>query len=108
MYCDLLGWPLPANREQLYVGAKWIHERRDLQSALYYWRKGDLTLGDWLESWRGRKAHALFSLRDPGPFLSDTWRVARALFSHAERQRRRMTIEMDRDAIHTVAPSRAP
>jgi predicted ATP-grasp superfamily ATP-dependent carboligase len=107
MYCDLLGLPLPADREQRYVGAKWIHERRDLQSALYYWRKGDLTLGGWLASWRGRKAHALFSLTDPGPFLSDSWRVARALLSRAERQRRRVTIGTDHTEADTVATTRA-
>lgn len=70
-YCDLLGWPLPANRQQRYQGVKWIYWRRDLQSALYYWRRGELTLGEWLRSWRGRKGHAVFSWRDPAPFWHD-------------------------------------
>jgi D-aspartate ligase len=95
MYCDLTGLPLPENREQKYVGAKWIHLRRDLQSALYYWRRGDLTISQWLQSWRGHKAYALFSLRDPRPFLSDTWRVVRTMMSSEERRRRDWTIETE-------------
>lgn len=106
MYCDVLGFELPEQREQRYGQAKWVHLRRDLQSALYYWRRGELTLGDWIASWRGPKAYALFSLRDPAPFLADGWRVARTLLSSKERNRRRWTIEIDDpQAAGTVVPS---
>jgi predicted ATP-grasp superfamily ATP-dependent carboligase len=105
MYCDLLGLELPEQREQQYGDAKWVHLRRDLQSALYYWRKGELTLGEWARSWSGPKAYADFSLRDPGPFLSDGWRVARTLLSAKERNRRKWTIETDQQA--SVLPGRA-
>ena len=44
MYCDAIGWPLPANREQMYQGVKWIYLRHDFQSAFYRWRRGELTL----------------------------------------------------------------
>ncbi len=77
MYCDATGAPLPADREQRYGGAKWIYWRRDLQSALYYWRRGRLGLGEWLHSWRGRKACAVFSWSDPAPFLRDLWQSVR-------------------------------
>lgn len=70
-YCDAAGWPLPENRRQKYAGVKWIYLRRDLQSATYYWRRGELTLRDWWRSWRGRKGYAVFSWRDPAPFLAD-------------------------------------
>jgi D-aspartate ligase len=76
MYCDAVGWPLPANREQKYGNIKWIYWRRDFQSALYYWRKGELTLGEWRRSWQGRKAAAIFSWTDPMPFLADLQRAA--------------------------------
>lgn len=92
MYCDLAGLPLPPDREQRYVGAKWIHLRRDFQSAVYYWRNGDLTVREWLGTWRGKKAYALFSLRDPQPFLRDIWRVLRTLTSKTERQKRGFAI----------------
>jgi len=70
-YCDLVGRPLPANRQQQYKGVKWIYFRRDLQSAFAYWRQGKLTLKDWAASWRGKKVDALFSRSDPAPFIYD-------------------------------------
>lgn len=91
MYCDALGWPLPTNREQHYGQVKWIHLRRDFQSALHYWRRGELTGAEWLRSLRGRKAYALFSWRDPGPFLGDLARAGRLFFSRAERRKRDFT-----------------
>lgn len=76
MYCDLLGLPLPRQREQKYTGAKWIDLRHDLQSALYYWRKGELSLADWRRSWQGKKAYAYFAADDLRPFLHDLYRAA--------------------------------
>jgi len=75
MYCDALGWPLPRNPGQQYRSVKWIHMRRDIQSALYYWRRHELTLGDFARSWQGTKAHAAFSWSDPGPFIADLVRA---------------------------------
>lgn len=76
MYCDALGLPLPERRAQSYRGVKWFYFRRDLQSALYHWRRGELTLRDWAASWRGPKVEALFSWRDPIPFWADLGRTA--------------------------------
>jgi D-aspartate ligase len=86
LYCDLLGHPLPAHRKQTYRGVKWIHARRDFQSALYHWWRGELTASEWLRSLRGRKTEALFSWRDPLPFWADIARVA--LDFRGKRQRR--------------------
>jgi predicted ATP-grasp superfamily ATP-dependent carboligase len=80
MYCDLTGRPLPSNREQKYGGVKWIYWRRDIQSALYYWRKRELSIREWWQSWRGRKAPAVFSWTDPAPFIADLFRGAGILF----------------------------
>lgn len=71
MYCDTLGWDLPANLGQRYQRVKWIHLHYDFRSALHYWRRGELTLGEWWQSWRGRKTYAVFSWSDPGPFIGD-------------------------------------
>lgn len=87
-YCDTLGWPLPADREQKYRGVKWIHIRRDFQSALYHWRRGDLTLHEWIESWRGPKTDALLSMSDPVPFLADLGRVGLELVFRRKARRR--------------------
>jgi predicted ATP-grasp superfamily ATP-dependent carboligase len=88
MYCDLVGWPLPDNRQQEYGSVKWIYLRRDLQSSLYHWRRGELTVADWLESLRGPKAYAIFSWRDPGPFIADWQRSIRLFTSARERSKR--------------------
>jgi D-aspartate ligase len=71
MYCDTTGRPLPENLEQRYGGARWIFWRQDLRSAWYYWRRGELTLSEWRRSLRGRKANAVLSWSDPGPFMAD-------------------------------------
>jgi predicted ATP-grasp superfamily ATP-dependent carboligase len=71
MYCDLLERPLPPNRQQQYRETRWVYLRHDFQSAFYYWRRGELSLGDWWRSWQGSKVYAVFSWRDPAPFLAD-------------------------------------
>jgi D-aspartate ligase len=73
MYCDALGRPLPASREQKDGNVKWIYLRQDIQSALYSWYHRELTLGAWLRSVRGPKWYAIFSWRDPAPFWHDVW-----------------------------------
>ncbi|HEX6248367.1 MAG TPA: hypothetical protein VFZ64_10890 [Nocardioidaceae bacterium] len=70
-YCDALGLPLPQNREQRYVGAKWLDLRRDAQAATVARRRGTLTMTEWLRWVRGPKAHAIWSPRDPKPFVVD-------------------------------------
>lgn len=86
MYCDRIGWPLPANLEQKYGGVKWIYLRRDIQSAWHYWRTGKLTLRGWWQSWRGKKAEAVFSWTDPVPFLSDIGRAVSLLLTNRGRK----------------------
>ena len=73
-YCDLVGIPLPESRQQRYAGVKWIYARQDLQSALYHWRRGELSLRRWWETLRGRKVDAVFSWSDPLPFVADLLR----------------------------------
>ena len=79
MYADLVGLPLPANREQRYLGAKWIYLRQDLRSAFVHWRRGELSLADWWRSWQGPKHFAVLSWQDPAPFLHGVWRDVRIL-----------------------------
>jgi predicted ATP-grasp superfamily ATP-dependent carboligase len=88
MYCDAVGLPLPENRVQRYTGVKWIHLRRDTQSAFQAWRSGQLSLREWARSVRGRKAYAIFSWRDPLPFVYDLLETGRSLLSAKERQSR--------------------
>lgn len=79
MYCDATGLPLPEARTQHYGTAKWIHFRRDLQSAVVAMRNGDLGVGEWLRSLRGVRHDAVFAWRDPVPFVFDVVETVRAL-----------------------------
>jgi predicted ATP-grasp superfamily ATP-dependent carboligase len=69
MYCDALGLALPRELTQRYTGVKWISIINDTLSAIAYYRKKKLTVRQWLESLGGVKAFAVFSLRDPLPFI---------------------------------------
>ncbi len=88
MYCDATGRPLPAAQATRYPGIKWVSLRHDLQSAVFRWRRGELTLRQWWQSWRGPKTYALFSLRDPLPFLCDWATTFAVLLSKEERRKR--------------------
>ncbi len=88
MYCDAVGLPLPTDREQRYRGVKWMHLRKDLQSSLHYWKRGELTVGQWWKSRRGKKAYAMWSWHDPLPFFSDLRHALRSYLSPRERKRR--------------------
>lgn len=87
-YCDAVGLPLPESRTQRYGGVKWIHVRKDLQSAVQYWRRGELTPLSWWRSIRGRKAYALASWSDPVPFILDWLAAARSFLSPRNRRKR--------------------
>jgi predicted ATP-grasp superfamily ATP-dependent carboligase len=77
-YCDALGLPLPVARTQQYGTAKWVDLRRDAQAAVVAWRAGSLSLPEWARWLIGPKAHAIWSLRDPAPFLADLGQAARS------------------------------
>ena len=85
-YCDMVGLPLPTGRHQRYVGAKWIEDRRDVQSALYFARRGELTPAAWWRSVRGPKSHAVLSRSDPLPFVHDLLQSARKAISRLARR----------------------
>jgi predicted ATP-grasp superfamily ATP-dependent carboligase len=74
-YCDAAGLPLPAARTQQYAGATWLDLRRDVQAAAVGIRRGELTPQAWLASLRGPRTHAIWSARDPRPFVTDLTNV---------------------------------
>jgi predicted ATP-grasp superfamily ATP-dependent carboligase len=81
MYCDTIEAPLPTNRKQTFNGPKWMYLRKDIQSALHYWLRGNLTIKQWWSSLRGPKVDALLSWNDLGPFWYDIMRGLRLLGS---------------------------
>ena len=68
-YADAAGLPLPTQLGPHGARVKWIHELRDLQASLTAMRHGQLGFADWMRSMRGPKTCAVFSWRDPMPFL---------------------------------------
>lgn len=75
-YRNLIGLPPPpARAERRRV--RWIFLDNDLSSALHYWRRGELTLGQFVASYRRPRYFADFSARDPGPFLAIASRIGR-------------------------------
>ncbi len=80
VYCDALGLPAPDRLTQRYGQVKWIHLLADLKSAHHLWRRGELTLKDWWRSISGPKVYAVWSWRDPAPFLVEAKRAAFSFF----------------------------
>lgn len=88
MYRDALGLPAPIETVQRFVGARWGFIRKDVQSVLYYLRTRELSLADLLRPKRGPKGYALWSWRDPGPFIADITRGVGLMASSKERAKR--------------------
>jgi D-aspartate ligase len=68
LYLDLTGQAVPDAVSP--TGRRWLVEPHDLASSLAYRRRGDITLGEWLRSFRGVQETAWFALDDPLPFLA--------------------------------------
>jgi predicted ATP-grasp superfamily ATP-dependent carboligase len=68
-YCDKLDIPLPQT-DSFREGVKWIHEERDIKTSLFYMKKKELTPGQWLKSYQGKRTFALTAWDDPMPALS--------------------------------------
>ena len=110
MYCDAAGLPLPEQREQRYLGTKWLDVRRDLQSSFYYARRGELSPLDWARSLRGPKTHAVFSRSDPRPFMAELLQAGDKATRWTRRRRsdergQRVSAEED---VPPPTPVRAP
>jgi predicted ATP-grasp superfamily ATP-dependent carboligase len=67
LYLDMTGQTVP--RSEAAEGRKWMVEDFDLFSAIRSWRNGELTMRDWLKSFRGVQEAACFAIDDVLPFL---------------------------------------
>lgn len=56
----------------------WIDWQRDVRAAIEYWRKGQLSFGQWLRSLRGEKMWAIYSKDDWRPGAAFTLDLARS------------------------------
>ena len=66
---------LPKNG--LRYGVKWIDFNKDFKALLDYRKSGEWTIGRWLATYRGKKVFHVHSLKDPMPFLMDSWFLAK-------------------------------
>ncbi len=103
-YCDAAGLPLPTARQQHYGDARWVDLRRDLQAAMVARRRGTLTLREWVTWVRGPKAHAIWSRRDPAPFVVDITRAVGTGVRMLGARRHRTTRTPDGQRRTSVAP----
>ncbi|MFW6061342.1 MAG: hypothetical protein ACOC93_00890 [Planctomycetota bacterium] len=71
-YRDLLGVPLPDVRPRR-GGRRWVRWSADRASAQHYRREGTLSWAKWLASIRPPIRWAVWSWRDPWPYLSRAW-----------------------------------
>jgi predicted ATP-grasp superfamily ATP-dependent carboligase len=71
MYCDALSLPMPSDSANKSGSIKWISLQRDIMAAAEYYVRGELSFKEWLKSIKGVKTFAIFSIRDPLPFIFD-------------------------------------
>lgn len=67
-YLDLTG-QMPSPQHEYAEGVRWLESIADFHVFKQYHARGELTFKDWLKSWRGARAFALFAWDDPLPFL---------------------------------------
>ena len=67
-YLDLTG-QTPAPQMEFKEGVKWWDAQADFQSFWWYFRRGQLSPGDWVRSWMGARSFATFAWDDLGPFF---------------------------------------
>ncbi len=75
-YYDLIGAESPL-KPDLQHGVKWIDLNKDVKAFMDYRKTGEWTIGTWLRSYMGKKVYHVHSMRDPVPFLMDSWFLAK-------------------------------
>jgi predicted ATP-grasp superfamily ATP-dependent carboligase len=77
LYLDLTGQPVPESNVR--EGRKWLVEVEDFKSCVEYHRRRQLTLREWVRSFRGVEESAVFALDDMRPFWNrffESWHNA--------------------------------
>ena len=90
-YCDRAGLP-HADVRPAFTPCKWVAEDALLLAALSLVRRREAGLGTLLRQARGKKMYAIWSVRDPLPFVMYLTRTVPALVGmalHAMRRQRR-------------------
>jgi predicted ATP-grasp superfamily ATP-dependent carboligase len=78
-YCDLLGLPKPGLDYEV-SDRTLIHVFRDTLSSVYYIRTGEISFGEWLDSWKGKRYYSVYAAEDSKPF----WAGLMTIFFYAK------------------------
>jgi D-aspartate ligase len=86
-YCDTLNGSM--ERKLNYrTGVTWIDWQRDVRAAFAYWRQGELSFTQWMNSLRGEKMWAIYSKKDWGPGIALSLDLARKLWGRIKPQKK--------------------
>ena len=77
-YLDLLGKQIPFS--QPIAGRKWFVEDRDVVSSIKYFHDKNLSIREWVTSFRGVQEAAWFAWDDLYPFFVMCWGFAKKIF----------------------------
>lgn len=87
-YRDLLSLPLhPLN--EFRKGVRWVNLFRDLETARFLWKSGELTRVEWLKSIGGERIWSDMSADDRGPGF---WTIRRELASRWKHLQRALSL----------------
>jgi predicted ATP-grasp superfamily ATP-dependent carboligase len=97
LYLDLTGQPVqPAVCRD---GRKWLVEDNDVGAFLSYRREGQLTLSEWLRSFRGVQEYAWFASDDQKPFWATCIRFLGQSFAGLSRWWKRLRQRLSRTLL---------
>jgi predicted ATP-grasp superfamily ATP-dependent carboligase len=78
-YADLAGEPLDDRPHDYKTGVKWLSFGNDFRSFVRSYRpSGELTVSQWLSSFRGKKVYDVFAWDDPMPFVAGMLQYSKA------------------------------
>lgn len=69
LYQDLLGEDIEVPFSKNHM--KWVRLITDIPTAVYEIMKGNMGIGEYIASMKGKKTDAVLSLKDPYPFLAE-------------------------------------
>jgi predicted ATP-grasp superfamily ATP-dependent carboligase len=80
-YSELVGEQVEV-QHAYKTGVRWLSFGNDLRAFVRDYRpRGELSLGEWLRSFRGRKIYDVFSWRDPLPLGVSVYNYSRSVLA---------------------------
>lgn len=80
-YMDALGIEIE-KQHTWKEGVKWINMANDVRSSLKGIHKGELSIKDWINSYRGENEFAVLDIEDPFPFIIHSYNLSLSALRH--------------------------